>query len=116
MPQAYPRSLTGTRGEESGEKTMPDTELFNRYRCLRAISTRHHSGALGCLARPAILEQARHLGLAYGLRWSRPAGQSGGLGKLGAGCHQAANFSIPDAQYMSSGVPPANIECGRREL
>lgn len=45
---------------------MPDTEVLDRYRCLRAISTRHHSGALGCLARPAILEQARHLGLAYG--------------------------------------------------
>ena len=54
--------------------------------------------------------------LAGHLRWPPPAGQSGGLDKLGSGCHQAANFSIPGAQYMSSGVPPASIECGRREL
>jgi hypothetical protein len=45
---------------------MPNIEILDRYRCLRAISTHHHSGALGCLARPAILEQAKHLGLAYG--------------------------------------------------
>ena len=57
----------------------------------------------------------RFVARAY-LRWSPPAGQSGGLDKLGSGCHQAANFSIPGAQYMSSGVPPASIEWGRREL
>ncbi len=45
---------------------MPNTEILDRYRCLRAISTHHHSGTLNCLARPAILEQAKHLGLAYG--------------------------------------------------
>lgn len=39
---------------------------MDRYRHLRAISTRHHSAALDCLARPAILERAKHLGLAYG--------------------------------------------------
>lgn len=43
-----------------------ETEIMDRYHCLRAVSTRHHSGALGCLARQAILEQAKHLGLAYG--------------------------------------------------
>ena len=48
--------------------------------------------------------------------WSRPAGQSGGLDKLGSGCHQAANFPIPGAPYASSGVPPASIECARRAL
>lgn len=45
---------------------MPHTEVMDRYRSLRAVSTRHHSGALGCLARQGILEQAKHLGLAYG--------------------------------------------------
>ena len=45
---------------------MADTKILDRYHCLRAISTRHHSGALGCLARPALLEQAKHLGLARG--------------------------------------------------
>ncbi len=45
---------------------MPYTEVVDRYRGLRAASARHHSGALGCLARHAILEQAKHLGLAYG--------------------------------------------------
>ncbi len=45
---------------------MLQGEILDRYHQLRAISTRHHSGALDCLARPAILEQAKHLGLAYG--------------------------------------------------
>ena len=43
-----------------------ETEIMDRYHCLRAVSTRHHSGALGCLSRQAILERAKHLGLAYG--------------------------------------------------
>jgi hypothetical protein len=34
----------------------------------------------------------------------------------GSGCRQAANFSIPDAQYVSSGVRPSSVECGRRAL
>ncbi len=50
------------------------------------------------------------------LRWTPPVGQSGGLDKLGSGCRQAAKFSIPDAQYASSGERPASIECGRRVL
>jgi len=29
---------------------------------------------------------------------------------------QAANFSVPISQYASSGVRPANVECGRRAL
>jgi hypothetical protein len=45
---------------------MPREGILNRYRHLRAISTRHQSAALDCLTRPAILEQAKHLGLAYG--------------------------------------------------
>lgn len=45
---------------------MSQEEILHRYRHLRAISVRHHSGALDCLARPAILEHARHLGLAHG--------------------------------------------------
>jgi Asp-tRNA(Asn)/Glu-tRNA(Gln) amidotransferase A subunit family amidase len=50
------------------------------------------------------------------VRWTPPVGQSGGLDKLGSGCRQAAKFSIPDAQYASSGERPASIECGRRVL
>src|SRR5947199_6557066 len=45
---------------------MPYTDVMDRYRGLRAVSTHHHSAALDCLARPAVLEQAKHLGLAYG--------------------------------------------------
>jgi hypothetical protein len=41
-------------------------EILTRYRHLRAIATRHHSEALKFLSRSAILEQARHLGLAAG--------------------------------------------------
>jgi hypothetical protein len=50
------------------------------------------------------------------LRWFRLIGQFGGWVKLGSGCCQAANFSVPVAQYASSGVRPANVECGRRAL
>ena len=45
---------------------MQREEISDRYRHLRAISARHRSAALACLARPAILERARHLGLAHG--------------------------------------------------
>jgi len=38
------------------------------------------------------------------LRWSRIVGQFDGPVKLGSGCRQAANFSMPEAQYASSGV------------
>jgi hypothetical protein len=44
---------------------MQQEEILERYRHLRSISTRHHSAALDCLARPTILEQAKQLGLAY---------------------------------------------------
>ncbi len=45
---------------------MQRNEILNRYRHLRAISTRHHGATLDRVARPAILERAKHLGLAYG--------------------------------------------------
>src|SRR3954462_11848140 len=45
---------------------MSREEGLARYRHLRAISTRHHTEALRFLSRPALLEQARHLGLTAG--------------------------------------------------
>ena len=45
---------------------MQRQEILERYRHLRAISARYHNAALGRLARPTILEHAKHLGLAYG--------------------------------------------------
>ena len=45
---------------------MQQDEIMDRYRHLRAISVRHHTAALDYLAGPAILERARHLGLAQG--------------------------------------------------
>ena len=45
---------------------MSREEVLARYRHLRAISTRHHTEALRFLSRPALLEQARQLGLAAG--------------------------------------------------
>jgi len=41
-------------------------EILRRYRHLRAIVTRHHSAALKFQAPDAILEQAKHIGLAAG--------------------------------------------------
>jgi len=41
-------------------------EVLARYRHLRAISTRHHTEAMNFFSRPALLERARHLGLAAG--------------------------------------------------
>jgi hypothetical protein len=41
-------------------------EILTRYRHLRGLATRHHAEALKFLSRSAILEQARHLGLAMG--------------------------------------------------
>src|SRR6185312_3022546 len=46
------------------------------------------------------------------VRWPPWLGQFGGLAKLGSGYRQAANLSVPVAQYASSGVRPANVECG----
>ena len=45
---------------------MQQQDILDRYRHLRGIGKRHHSAALKYLARPAILERARHLGLSYG--------------------------------------------------
>ena len=42
---------------------MSREEVLTRYRHLRAISTRHHTEAMNFISRPALLEQARHLGL-----------------------------------------------------
>jgi hypothetical protein len=56
------------------------------------------------------------MSLSHILRWSRLIGQFGGLAKLGSGCRHAVSFIIPVALYASSGVRPANVECGRRVL
>jgi hypothetical protein len=40
--------------------------ILARYRHLRAISVRHHNGALEFLSKSALLEHARHLGLTAG--------------------------------------------------
>ena len=45
---------------------MSREEVLTRYRHLRAISPRHRTEAMNFLSRPALLEQARHLGLAVG--------------------------------------------------
>jgi hypothetical protein len=45
---------------------MSRDEVLARYRHLRAISTRHHTEAVRFFSRPALLEQARHLGLTAG--------------------------------------------------
>jgi hypothetical protein len=41
-------------------------EIIDRYRRFRMISKRHNSGALKCLSSEALMEQARHLGIARG--------------------------------------------------
>jgi hypothetical protein len=48
------------------ESIMQQRDILEHYRHLREISTRHHSAALARLAEPTLLEQAKHLGLAYG--------------------------------------------------
>ena len=45
---------------------MSREEVLTRYRHLRAISTRHHTEAMNFFSRAALLERARHLGLAAG--------------------------------------------------
>jgi hypothetical protein len=45
---------------------MQRDEILERYRRVREISKRHHSGALRCLAGDTILEHAKQLGLAHG--------------------------------------------------
>ena len=66
--------------------------------------------------RELLCEELKDAYSAEKLRWSPWLGQFGGLAKLGSGCRQAANFSVPISQYASSGVRPANVECGRRAL
>src|SRR4051794_8985125 len=55
----------GPPGKAGGGRMadMSREEVLARYRHLRAISTRHHTEALRFLSRPALLEQARQLGL-----------------------------------------------------
>jgi hypothetical protein len=48
------------------ESVMQQRDILEHYRHLREISTRHQSAALARLAEPTLLEQAKHLGLAYG--------------------------------------------------
>ena len=48
------------------ESTLQRQDILTRYRHLREISTRHHNAALDCVARPAMLERAKHLGCTYG--------------------------------------------------
>jgi hypothetical protein len=45
---------------------MTRKDVLTRYRHLRAISVRHHGAALKFLARPAIIENARQLGMRAG--------------------------------------------------
>lgn len=45
---------------------MQQQDILDRYRHLRGIGTRHHHAALDHLARPAIMERAKHLGLSHG--------------------------------------------------
>jgi hypothetical protein len=47
------------------ESIMQQRDILEHYRHLRGITTRHHSAALARLAGPTLLEQAKHLGLAY---------------------------------------------------
>ena len=42
---------------------MQREDMLRGYRHLRAIGTHHHNAALKFLARPAIVEHARRLGL-----------------------------------------------------
>jgi hypothetical protein len=48
------------------DTTLQRKDILSRYRHLREISTRHHNAALDCVARPAMLERAKHLGCTYG--------------------------------------------------
>src|SRR3954465_3626188 len=58
----------GPPGKAGGDRMadMSREEVLARYRHLRAISTHHHTEAMNLFSRPALLEQARHLGLAAG--------------------------------------------------
>jgi hypothetical protein len=54
------------RQEEVAMAGMSRDEILARYRHLRALSVRHHNGALEFLSKSALMEHARHLGLAVG--------------------------------------------------
>jgi len=54
------------RQEEVAMAGPSRDEILTRYPHLRAISVRHHSGALEFLSKSALMEHARHLGLTVG--------------------------------------------------
>src|SRR5215208_4688177 len=54
------------RQEEVAMVGLSRDAILTRYRHLRAISVRHHNGALEFLSKSALLEHARHLGLTAG--------------------------------------------------
>src|SRR5688500_20122429 len=54
------------RQEEVAMAGMSRDEILARYRHLRALSVRHHNGALEFLSKSALMEHARHLGLTAG--------------------------------------------------
>jgi hypothetical protein len=54
------------RQEEVAMAGRSRDAILTRYRHLRAISVRHHNGALEFLSKSALLEHARHLGLTAG--------------------------------------------------
>ena len=62
-------STAALRKEDAFESQEPGAtrgEVLARYRQLREISMRHHSGALDFLSKDAIMHHARRLGLAKG--------------------------------------------------
>jgi hypothetical protein len=54
------------RQEEVAMAGLSRDAILTRYRHLRAISMRHHNGALEFLSKSALMEHARHLGLTAG--------------------------------------------------
>jgi hypothetical protein len=54
------------RQEEAAMAGLSRDEILTRYRHLRAISVRHHNGALKFLSKSALMEHARQLGLTVG--------------------------------------------------
>src|SRR5918993_3972861 len=60
------RDPPGRQEEEVAMAGMSRDEILARYRHLRALSVRHHNGALEFLSKSALMEHARHLGLTVG--------------------------------------------------
>ena len=58
--------LRTDNGSEPQALDASRSDILARYRRLREISKRHHTGAMAFLSRDAILQQARRLGLADG--------------------------------------------------